>query len=101
MAAGAVALWRPSSMAEAAPEIAASWEVTSDSLAAWLARKLGARKLLLVKSTAAQGPLEPQRLAERGLVDLAFPAFVADDAFSWAYCGPGEQARLAAELSGA
>ncbi len=98
LAAGAVALWRASPMAERAPELAASWDVTSDSLAAWLARKLGARRLVLVKSAPADGPLDAPSLARRGLVDAAFPAFVAEAPFAWCYCGPGDHAMLAAEI---
>src|SRR6188508_2518703 len=43
-----VPVWLPTRMVLAA-DIPASWEVTSDSLAAWLVAKLGARRLLLVK----------------------------------------------------
>jgi aspartokinase-like uncharacterized kinase len=99
LTAGAVALWLPSAMAFAAPEIAASWEVTSDSLAAWLARKIGARLLLLVKSAPAARPLDAAALAEQGLVDAAFPAYVAHAPFAWDYCGPGEQAKLLAAIA--
>ena len=40
---GKVPVWLPSAMAIAAPDIPACWDVTSDSLAAWLAGKLGRR----------------------------------------------------------
>jgi hypothetical protein len=69
--------------------------MTSDSLAAWLARRLGAARLILVKSTAAPRPLDPAMLAERGLVDQLFPRFfdAAKPALDWV--GPGEEDRLA------
>jgi aspartokinase-like uncharacterized kinase len=95
LAAGGVPVWLPSTMALADPSIPESWEVTSDSLAAWLARRLGARCLVLVKSIAAPRPLEPAVLAAEGMVDAAFPRFFdgADLVLDWV--GPGEEGRLA------
>lgn len=40
-----------------------SWDVTSDSIAAWLARALGARRLVLVKPSNATGLLVDPRFA--------------------------------------
>jgi aspartokinase-like uncharacterized kinase len=99
LAAGGVALWLPSAMVEADPAIAESWDVTSDSLAAWLAHRLGATRLVLVKSAPAPDPpLSPARLAALGLVDAAFPAYAAKADVPVVYCGPGDAARLADEL---
>lgn len=99
---GGIPVWLPYDMALATPSIAASWDVTSDSLAAWLARRLGARKLVLVKSLAAPaGPLSPLDLARRGLVDAAFPEFVSGADFDIVWLGPGEQRRLDTALCGA
>ena len=53
LADGKIPVWLPSAMAVPAPEIPASWGITSDSLAAWLAGKLGAEALLLVKQSKA------------------------------------------------
>lgn len=95
LAEGRVALWFPRRMVEADPAIAASWDVTSDSLAAWLARRLGARRLVLVKSAPPPPPpLSARRLAALGLVDAAFPAYAEGAAFRLDYCGPGDQDRL-------
>jgi len=93
-----VALWRPYAMVAAAAEVAASWDLTSDSLAAWLARKIGAARLVLVKSARSEGPVDPERLAAHGLVDSAFPAFAIGAGFALGYCGPGEETRLAEAL---
>lgn len=99
LAAGSIALWLPSLMVEADPAIAESWDVTSDSLAAWLAQRLGATRLALVKSAPApDAPLSPERLAALGLVDPAFPAYAARAGIPVVYCAPGEMARLAAAL---
>jgi len=51
--------------------IPASWEVTSDSLAAWLAGKLRARHLVLIKS-AFPSSRDPAELQRQGLIDAAF-----------------------------
>lgn len=51
--------------------VPASWEITSDSLAAWLAGKLGAERLVLVKSTLPLS-LDPSILRASGIVDEAF-----------------------------
>ncbi|MBS7537271.1 aspartate kinase [Ancylobacter sonchi] len=74
-AAGRAALWLPAAMARAA-DLPASWEVTSDSLALWLALRLEARRLVLVKSLPAAGSL-PSQWAQAGLVDPYFPPLAA------------------------
>jgi 5-(aminomethyl)-3-furanmethanol phosphate kinase len=97
LAAGRVALWFPQRMVAADPAIAESWDVASDSLAAWLARRLGARRLVLVKSAPPPPPpLSPKRLAALDLVDAAFPDYAEGAPFRLDYCGPGDHDRLAA-----
>ncbi|TIM26519.1 MAG: hypothetical protein E5Y63_28905 [Mesorhizobium sp.] len=77
--AGKVPVWLPSSLALPAPDIPASWDVTSDSLAAWLAGKLGANALLLIKQTGAFfGSDTIDSLAARGIVDAGFAAMLPD-----------------------
>src|SRR5215469_10067305 len=50
--------------------------VTSDSLAAWLAGKIGAERLLLVKHVEpARGTVRAEDLAARNIVDKAFANF--------------------------
>lgn len=96
LAAGGIPLWLPSAMVAADPGIRESWDVTSDSLAAWLARRVHASALVLVKAAPAPRPLlPPAELAALGLVDQAFPAHVARAPFTLVYCSPGEEARLA------
>ncbi len=100
LAAGGVALWLPARMVAADPLIAGSWDVTSDSLAAWLARRLEAARLVLIKSALPPRPsATPARLAALGLVDAAFPAFAEAANCPVECCGPGETARLAAALA--
>src|SRR4051794_9011123 len=92
-----VPVWMPSRMVLAATDIPASWDVTSDSLAAWLAGEVGARQLLLVKHVTLSGAtMSLPELARRGIVDAAFAAFLKDTpAF---VLGPADQASLAAMI---
>jgi len=73
---GVSAVWMPVVMALADPAIPRSWDMTSDSLAAWLAARLGAADLLLIKSA----PLDPddslERMAATGVVDPLLPGLV-------------------------
>lgn len=94
-----VALWLPSAMIASDHEIARNWSVTSDSLAAWLARRLEAERLLLVKSAPVPEGADPAALAALDLVDPAFPGFAAAAGCPVACCGPGETRRLAALLA--
>jgi aspartokinase-like uncharacterized kinase len=64
-------VWLPSSMVLADEHIVQSWDVTSDSLAAWLATRLQAKHLVVVK--AADNANE----RAHGLLDAAFAAFTA------------------------
>ena len=58
LAAGRVPVWLPSAMLAQARDVAKGWGVTSDSLALWLAARLGARAVLLVKRDAASPGLD-------------------------------------------
>jgi aspartokinase-like uncharacterized kinase len=51
----------------------ASWNVTSDSIAARLAIRLGARRLILLKSQAPATDISRVEAARTGLVDPMFP----------------------------
>ncbi|MCX7899556.1 MAG: uridylate kinase [Methylocystis sp.] len=72
---GRIALWRPAIMVAAARDIAPGWDVTSDSLSAWLARRLDAPALLLIKSVDIGKDHDASTLAQAGVVDPAFPAY--------------------------
>ena len=89
----AIPVWSPAAMALAAPDIPASWDVTSDSLAAWLAGRLRAPKLLLVKQVDVEPGDTARDLADRGIVDPAFPAFLAASGAQAAIAGPADLAR--------
>ena len=74
---GAVPVWQAAALRDGHPDIQESWDVTSDSLAVWLATQLGAERCVLVKSSMAAPEGTPARWARSGLVDAAFPRFAA------------------------
>jgi aspartokinase-like uncharacterized kinase len=97
--AGAVPVWAPTRMVLAAKDVPWSWDVTSDSLAAWLAGALGAKLLLLVKSVAVPpAPVGAADLVARGIVDPCFARFLEASGAQAYLAGASEHARFAAAL---
>lgn len=71
-------VWMPSAMVCANKQIPHSWRVTSDSLAAWLAAKLGADLLCLIKHLdQSHAVASLSRWMETGVLDEAFGEFSA------------------------
>lgn len=66
------AVWLPQIAELDQDGVPASWAVTSDSLAAWLAGKIAAKRLVLVKSKVSTTQ-DPILLRNAGIVDAAFP----------------------------
>jgi aspartokinase-like uncharacterized kinase len=98
----AVPIWLPALAVTGATDIPCSWDVTSDSLAAWLARKIGAVRVILVKhGEIGHEPVSAAALASRGVVDAAFPGFLRQSGAGACILGAADPARLAAALDGA
>jgi aspartokinase-like uncharacterized kinase len=73
---GQATVWLPLPENLNAAGIPASWDTTSDSLAAWLAGQLSAAHLLLVKSVALYEPeATHKQLIDEGIIDPAFSNF--------------------------
>lgn len=73
---GIVPVWMAADMALEESQLERSWDVTSDSLAAWLTGELSAEALLLIKSAAIEpAPACLDELTESGLVDKEFSRF--------------------------
>lgn len=68
-------IWSPDIKELNSAGIKASWDVTSDSLAAWLANQLTADELILVKSAEIPEKSNIPRMQELGILDLAFAEF--------------------------
>jgi aspartokinase-like uncharacterized kinase len=95
---GQVPVWMPYEMVAADPLIPETWDVTSDSLAAWLAGKLNAMVLLLVKSFAIGEPQPTiEDMVRRGWVDPAFPQFTSSARIQVRVLGLGDH-KIAGEL---
>jgi dihydroneopterin aldolase len=88
-----VPVWLPARMVLAAREIPWSWDVTSDSLAAWLAGELDAGLLVLVKHAGARAAAE--ELTARGIVDAAFPGFLRRSGVPAVVLGADDHANFA------
>ncbi len=74
-------VWLPSKMVLADDTIPKNWEITSDSLSAWLANKLGAEQLILVKSKSllayqTNAPTRLQHLVDDELIDKQFINYI-------------------------
>ena len=89
-------------------ELPASWEVTSDSIAAWVAGRIGAERLVLVKAVDglfADWPLRGEPVTRLTVAELAalpaggvdehLPALLADARFETWVIGGRDPARLA------
>ena len=95
MATGRTTIWLPDPDTLPTREVPATWEVTSDSLAAWLARKIGADHLLLVKSAVLpEGEFSAGHAVAQGWIDSAFPTFLAQGGFEASLCGRNDHSRL-------
>ncbi|MEO8157325.1 MAG: hypothetical protein ABI648_05975 [Betaproteobacteria bacterium] len=96
-----VAVWMPYEMVFDDVSIPQTWDVTSDSLAAWLARKIGAARLVLVKSVPVSDPgMRAVDMANNGWVDACFDRFCADAKFQYCLLGHGDHRQLAQVLAG-
>jgi aspartokinase-like uncharacterized kinase len=97
---GRVAVWAPYALVSSRTDIEATWRLTSDSLALWLARRLGARRCSLIKSVAPRPrTVSARALAREGVVDEAFTAMLAETGVSATLFGSGDQQALAAFMA--
>ncbi len=76
-------VWKPSPMVLADKDLPMNWDLTSDSLAAWLATKLNAKHLLVVKSIPMNGAetVDIKDLIFEGAVDPYFGEYIANKPF--------------------
>ncbi len=79
-------VWKPSEMVLADEGIAMNWDVTSDSLAAWLATKLNAQHLILIKSDLSRyqdkTEVSVDGLVRDQLVDASFATYLKGQLFN-------------------
>ncbi len=101
LTAGRVPVWMPSRMAIDAPDLAPSWDVTSDSLAAWLTSRIGAARLFLVKHVALSAArMRCDDLAANGVVDREFVRHFRSGNFAAFLLGAADPNVLVAAIEG-
>jgi 5-(aminomethyl)-3-furanmethanol phosphate kinase len=77
-----VPVWLPFEALREQRDTLTNWGVTSDSLAAWLANRLNAEGLLLVKACAIEPSMDVARCVAAGIVDHEFARFTRDAAYA-------------------
>jgi 5-(aminomethyl)-3-furanmethanol phosphate kinase len=93
LAHGSVPVWMPARMVRDAPDIAQSWDATSDSLAAWLGGRIGADRLFLVKHVEVRSDRKQfEELAATGVVDKALALHLRAGALAAFILGPSDHA---------
>jgi 5-(aminomethyl)-3-furanmethanol phosphate kinase len=101
LAGGRVPVWLPAKMVLDDCTIPQSWDVTSDSLAAWLASRIGAERLVLIKHVEAkEKTVRSADLAAHGIVDGAFADFLAASGVRGFILGPGDHRAIDCHESG-
>ena len=74
---GNAALWQPFDLLRDAPDALTSWDASADSLAVWLASRIRAQHLVLVKWNERPPAAAIDDLVAAGYVDRAFARFAA------------------------
>lgn len=78
---GQTALWLPFELQREQADAQTTWDVTSDSLALDLARRLNAERLVVVKSCHIEPKATLAQLSEEGVVDKRFASLAEGAAF--------------------
>lgn len=95
---GRTALWMPLDLLRDAPDELTHWGVSADSLALWLARRLHAERLIVVKSCAIDAARSLAQLGDDGVLDREFAGRARDAAFPIELLQRDELARARALL---
>ena len=86
-----LALWFPAKMLFDSSELPLTWDITSDSIAAWLATKTNATNLLLVKHQASEiNKSNLDDLQMSGAVDSGFKQLLLDACFHVSILGKSD-----------
>ena len=98
--AGRAALWMPLTLLRDAPDALTSWDVTSDSLALWLARRLHAERLVVVKCCAVDPAHSLAELGAAGVLDKRFAEWADSADFPIDVVEHGAMSRVRQSLLG-
>jgi aspartokinase-like uncharacterized kinase len=94
-----VALWMPLEALRWTADVLADWDITSDSLAAWLANRLPTTRLVLVKACEVPAGRTPSQYTELGIVDARFAEFVQNAPYGVDIVSATELPRIEAALN--
>lgn len=97
---GSAGVWLPLDLLQEAPGPLTSWDVTSDSLAVYLARLLCAERLVVVKSCFVDPGWSVADMSERGVLDRGFPGFARHAPFGIRVLGKDEVGVMRSLLQG-
>ena len=97
---GQTALWLPFELQRDQPDANTDWDVTSDSIALDLARRMNAERLVVVKSCEIDPNASLAQLTEAGIVDRRFASLSDDVAFPINIVHHNEIGRMRALLLG-
>ncbi|MBA3592060.1 aspartate kinase [Methylibium sp.] len=78
---GRAAVWLPLDLLREAPDELTHWGVSADSLALWLAHRLHAERLMVVKSCPIEAGYSLRQLGEAGVLDAGFAERARSAAF--------------------
>jgi len=91
---GLLPVWMPYALQHHDDTLPADWTVTSDSLAARLAERLGDATVVLVKSCTVAPGASLESLTAAGIVDPNFAQVVVRAGLPWRIYGPGDEPLL-------
>ena len=97
---GRTALWLPFELQRDQPDANTNWQVTSDSIALDLARRMNAERLVVVKSCEIDPTANLAALTAAGVLDQRFEAMAEDAAFPINIVHHSELGRMRALLLG-
>lgn len=97
---GHTALWLPYEWVREQPDPQANWELTGDSIALDLARKLNAEHMVVVKSCTIDPQASLDELEESGVLDRRFAGIARGAAFPIDVVHKAELARMRSLLLG-
>jgi len=97
---GSFAIWAPYALIAGRTDIEESWRLTSDSLALWLATRVGASRYYLIKSILRQKTrLSAEQLSRDGIIDEAFLSMLKAAFVPAFLLGRGDQEAFSASLA--
>jgi dihydroneopterin aldolase len=94
-----VPVWLPLHLLDGDPGIPETWDMTSDSLAAWLAVQLRADRLLFLKRGRQRRTAALGDLISEGVLDPLVPSFLTGGRVAAYLCGPRDIPALAEALA--